>query len=304
MDHAGTQEVPLVSHGALSYEELNCFKYIRIITLRTRPWMGARVETRRPYRTDDSTLCEIATWRMCRISFHRQRIHSEGVAMLWLPESVLSCLACFGALAQCSAQQPAADTEQRDFSILVSGKEAGQSRLTITVAADGTTVVATSIHVRINHIVFRYTLTLDYTEYWKDAKLTALRARGVENSAPIEVEAVSDGSQLTVRRNGVERAAAADLWPASFWKLPDARYHNKTIPVLEPDTGRYYTGQLHYVGTEQLTVLHQPQSCYHFRVSGGSYPVDVWFDRYHRLVRQEFTDTGHKTIVQLVALKR
>ena len=33
-------------------------------------------------------------------------------------------------------------------------------------------------------------------------------------------------------------------------------------------------------------------------------PVDVWFDQYHRLVRQEFTETGHRTIVQLVAVRR
>ena len=41
-------------------------------------------------------------------------------------------------------------------------------------------------------------------------------------------------------------------------------------------------------------------------VAGGASngPVDLWYDKYHRLVRQEFTDSGHKTIVQLENVRR
>ena len=42
----------------------------------------------------------------------------------------------------------------------------------------------------------------------------------------------------------------------------------------------------------------------HFRVTGGPTPIDLWFDRYYRLVRQEFTEAGHKMIVQLVNVRR
>jgi hypothetical protein len=198
----------------------------------------------------------------------------------------------------------AIDTEQRDFAILVGGKEAGQSRITITVEKDGTTVVAARAQVRFSQLLINYNYNVESTESWKDGKLTGLRASSVENGKRTEVTATSEGARLRIRVNGQERLGSPDAWTSSFWKLADARYHNKSVPVLEPDSGKEFIGQLQYVATEQLTFINQPQSCYHFRVNGGSYPVDVWFDRYHRLVRQEFTDSGHKTIVQLIAVKR
>ena len=33
-------------------------------------------------------------------------------------------------------------------------------------------------------------------------------------------------------------------------------------------------------------------------------PIELWFDKYHRLVRQEFTESGHRTIVKLENIKR
>jgi hypothetical protein len=215
---------------------------------------------------------------------------------------VVALLACELAAPVLPAE--VADQEQRDFAILVDGKEAGQSRVTITRQADSVTVVQASAKVKLNQLLVTYAYNVDSTEWWKDGKLTAVQAATVENGKRTEVAGAAESGRLKLRVNGLERAASADAWTASFWMLADARYHNKAVPVLEPDTGKEYMGQLQYVGTEQLTLLRQPQSCYHFRVSGGPYPVDVWFDRYHRLVRQEFTDTGHKTIVQLVAIKR
>jgi hypothetical protein len=207
-------------------------------------------------------------------------------------------------LAQTNGKVGALDTEQRDYSILVDGKEAGQSRINITVQDDGATVVALSAQVKINQLVFNYSYRIDSTEWWKDGKLIGLKSSSAENGKHTEVVAATAEGNLKVRVNGRERTASQDAWPSSFWKLADARHHNKPVPVLDSDSGKEYVGQLQYVGTEQLTFLSQPQSCYHFRVTGGAYAVDVWFDRYHRMVRQEFTDSGHKTIVQLIALKR
>jgi hypothetical protein len=217
---------------------------------------------------------------------------------------VLAWLGCVLWMTQPAPGAPAADAEQRDFAILVDGKEAGQSRIVITLASDGTTVGAASARVQLSQLFINYAYHVESTETWKDGKLTSLKANATENGKRTEVVATSAGNLLRVRVNGQERAGSPEAWTSSFWKLADPRYHNKSLPVLEPDTGKEFTGQLQYLGTEPLTYLNQPQSCYHFRVSGGSYPVDVWFDRYHRLVRQEFTDSGHKTIVQLIAVKR
>jgi hypothetical protein len=212
--------------------------------------------------------------------------------------ALVTCLLCVA--------QPAGagDTEQRDYAVIVNGKEAGQLRLTIVVENDGNAVVTASAQVKFASLLFNYTYSVVATEWWKDGKLTGLKSVGSENGKGTEVTATGEGNQLRIRVNGRERLGPMEVWTASFWKLADARYHNKPVPILEPDSGKEYTGQLQYIGTEQLTFLNQPQSCYRFHVSGGAYPIELWFDRYHRLVRQEFTDAGHKTIVQLVGLKR
>jgi len=217
---------------------------------------------------------------------------------------VVALFAIFFCLAPIGVHAQSTEAEQRDFAIIVDGKEAGQSRITITVEKDGTTVVTANAKVKLSQLIFNYNYSVETTERWKDGKLIGLKAKAVENGKQTEVTVTGDGNQLKIRVNGQERQGSADDWTSSFWKLADPRYHNKSVPVLDTDTGKEFTGQLQYIGTEQLTYLNQPQSCYHFRVTGGSYPIDVWFDRYHRLVRQEFIDSGHKTIVQLMGLKR
>lgn len=204
----------------------------------------------------------------------------------------------------CTARASAADTEHRDFSILVDGKEAGLSRLVITVQDDGATVVSATAQIRFTKLLFNYTLTIESMEWWKEGKLVGLKSTATENSKKTEVVAALKAEQLHLKVNGKEGAVKPDVWTSSFWKLADARYHNKPVPVLETDSGKEYAGQLQYVGAEQLTVMNQLQNCFHFRVTGGPSPVDVWFDRYHRLVRQEFVDSGHKTIVQLISVRR
>jgi hypothetical protein len=213
-------------------------------------------------------------------------------------------LVCFLCLAHSVAHAQTANTEARDFAIFVDGKEAGQSRITVTVQNDGTTVVAANAKVKFTQLIVSYNYQVESMEWWKDGKLTGLKTSAVENGKRTEVTAAGDANGLRIRINGQERAGNAEAWTSSFWKLADARYHNKQVPVLDSDSGKEYTADLKYIGTEQLTLLGQPQNCYHFRITGGSYPVDAWFDRYHRLVRQEFTDSGHKTIVQLVGSKR
>lgn len=211
--------------------------------------------------------------------------------------AVALCFCCF------AQTTPTAENEQRDFSILVNGRDAGHSRIHIA-EADGTTVATISAQVKVNLLILPYTYSVESTETWKDGKLIGLKASSVENGKHTEITASGDGGRLTLRINGHDRLVAPDVWTSSFWKLADPKYHNKAVQVLEPDTGKEYTCQLQYVGTEQLTYMKQLQSCYHFRISGGPYPVDAWFDRFHRLVRQEFVDSGHKTIMQLIDVKR
>ena len=203
-----------------------------------------------------------------------------------------------------SSTAQAKDVEQRDYTVLVDGKEAGQSKLTIIVQDDGSTDVTGSVNVNVNMLLGKYSLAIDSTEKWKEGKLVSLRTTSTENGKKTEVQATAQGDQLVVRVNGKDKNARGDNWTTSYWKLADQRFHNKAVPVLETDTGKELAGELKYIGAEKLPINGQPVECYHFRVTGIPSPIDLWYDRYHRLVRQEFVESGHRTIVNLTAVKR
>lgn len=199
----------------------------------------------------------------------------------------------------------ATDTEFRDFSISVDGKQSGNAQFTISRQADGSFMVSTQSAVRITQVFFKYEFSAQTSEMWKDGRLVTLNASTNDNGKRVEVKASAQGPGLRVQVNGQpDHPARPEVWTNSFWKLADAKYHNKEIPILEEDTGKEFTGRLLYIGTESLTVANQKQDCYHFRLTGGSYPVDLWFDRYHLLVKQDFVESGHRTIMQLTNIRR
>jgi hypothetical protein len=201
------------------------------------------------------------------------------------------------------ASASASDYEVRDFDILVDGKLAGQSRVTLIQEDDGSAYMKATVKVKIQKL-FSYNLDVEAQEWWKGTKLVALKATSQENRKRNEVAIVGDGKQLSVTANGQTRSLHPDSWTTSYWKLPDARFHNKEIPVVETDTGSIFTARLTFKGTEKLTVGGKLEECYRFQVSGVLSPTDLWFDRYHRLVRQEFVEAGHQTIVQINAIRR
>ncbi|MBI3409548.1 MAG: hypothetical protein HY040_14505 [Planctomycetes bacterium] len=202
------------------------------------------------------------------------------------------------------AQSKVTDKEVREFSILVDGKEAGQSTMTITVKDDGTTEMTAAAKVHIRKVIFNYSFSIDSMEVWKDGKLIGMQNRSEEDGKKTEVVALKEGNQLKLRVNGKERLVNPESWVSSYWKLADQKFHNQKAPLIDSDTGKDMTGELKHIATEQITINGEAQKCYHFRITGIDVPIDLWFDRYHRLVRQEFTESGHKTIVQLINVKR
>jgi hypothetical protein len=214
-------------------------------------------------------------------------------------------LVCFALLAPFGVAR-ADDTEQRDFSIFIDGKEAGSSRMTIVQKKDGSCYMSATLDVKFRHLlVMEYTIKLKTQEWWKDGKLVGLETTSTENGKKTEVVVGLDKkNQLNLRVNGKESGVQADTWTTSFWKLADARFHNKKVPILEVDTGKEFNTDLKYIGTEKIKVGDQMVECYHFSVAAAPGPTELWFDKYHRLVRQEFTESGHKTIVKLESIKR
>ena len=196
------------------------------------------------------------------------------------------------------------DTEHRDFSIYIDGKDAGVSRMTIVQKDDGTTYMSGSVDVKFRHLLIDYTLKIQAQEWWKDGKLTGLKTIGTDNNKKVDVTVASENNQLRMRVNGKDSMLRPDIWTSSYWKLADARFHNKQVPIVDIDTGKEFTSELKYIGAEKVPVGGKFEDCYHFRVTAPVGPIDLWFDRYHRLVRQEFTELGHKTIVQLTHVRR
>ncbi len=197
----------------------------------------------------------------------------------------------------------AAHREQRQFSILVDGKESGSLQITTLDQDDNSVYMSATAKVQVQHLLANYALTIEGQEWWKDGKLIGLKAFCNENGKRCELTVSQRGDQLAVRVNGVDRLCRPDVWPTSYWKLPDARFHNKPVPLLDVESGQERTGQLQYVGLKQLPIANQLLACYHFRVTSPGSAVDLWYDQHHRLVREEFTESGHRTIVQMVGKK-
>jgi hypothetical protein len=198
----------------------------------------------------------------------------------------------------------AADSEIRDFAILVDGKKAGTYQMSLNFQDSGVAVMSGKAQVRISYLVRAYVYTYEGTEVWKSGKLSGFRSNSNDNGKRFQVTAQAEKDSLRVTSNGRERLTRADMWLTSYWRLPAARYRNQAVPVLDADTGKDFNGYLKFLGTEQLMVAGQRQTCVHYRVTGGPSSVDLWFDGKERLVRQEYVEDGHQTVLYLAGIRR
>ena len=146
----------------------------------------------------------------------------------------------------------AADREQREYVVYVNGKEAGQTTMDIQVQDNGQTNVGIRAHVKFQQLFFSYSWAMEGTESWRDDKLVCVKCQSTENGKKTEVNVSPSGQQLRARVNGSDRVISPEVWTSSFWKLPEAKYHNKQLSVFEIDTGKEHQGQLQLVGKEQL----------------------------------------------------
>jgi hypothetical protein len=198
----------------------------------------------------------------------------------------------------------ATETEVREFTLFVNNKHAGQSTISITRADDGTETMSAQVNLKVKHILGTYTYSYQGTEVWRGGRLLQLASQCNDDGKMFEVQANAEGDQIKVRVKGQERRLRGDVWTASYWKLPDARFYNQTVPVLDPDNGMDMNGRLEYVGISQVQIGGKAQNCYHFRVTGVPNTTELWYDGALRLVRQEFTEKGHRITVHLTGLRR
>jgi hypothetical protein len=200
---------------------------------------------------------------------------------------------------------PAQHTETREFEITANGSAAGTSRMQVVQEKNGDATMTGSVDVKVRAaFIFTQTFTSRTQEVWKSGKLAALTGNSAENSTHTVVNAKADANGLTVTTNGVPQAVAGPVWSSSFWKLPSPNMQQVThIKIVEPDTGKVYDGKLEFQGPKMLQVNNNQMQCLHFKLTGIPCETDLWFDQYHRLVRQEFTESRQHMVVQLRSRK-
>lgn len=208
------------------------------------------------------------------------------------------------ALALLAGQATAADVDQREFAVQVDGKQAGTYQLTIAEQDDGTltATAAAAITVKVGPFT-AYSYTYRGTETWKGGQIVRMDSTANDNGKKFTLAAVAEANGLRVTVNGQQRLHPAHAWPTSYWRLVDQRFRNGNVPLLDADTGRALQGQLTPVGVEQIPVVGTNTACGHFRLR-GDVQVDLWYDGFERLVRQESIEDGHKTVIELTRYQR
>jgi len=196
----------------------------------------------------------------------------------------------------------AADIETRDFAVTVSGKPAGDVHMTIHRQDDG------SVHMRCDtdinvKIVIPYQFIYRGEEVWKDNRLVRFESKSDDNGKRFMVSAVADGNAVRLKVNNVERLIKPEVWLSSYWCLPDPKLRGSVLPIVDADNGRDLDSKLVYVATEKLRVAGQEVTLNRYRLSGKA-SVDLWYDGSERLVRQEWVEQSHRTIVELVRVRR
>jgi hypothetical protein len=215
--------------------------------------------------------------------------------VLWL--SALLGLSLCGNLAQ------AADIETRDFAVFVGGKAAGEVHMTIHKQDANTTSVRTDTDIKVTHGLITFKYSFRGLEVWKDRRLTRLESTTDDNSKRYAVAAATDGKEIKVKTNGTESTTKAETWSSTYWTLPELKLRENNLTILDADNGKLLEAKLAYVATEKHKIAGQEVSLNHYRLT-GKVTVDLWYDGHDRLVRQEWTEQGHKTILILVRVRR
>jgi hypothetical protein len=199
---------------------------------------------------------------------------------------------------------PAAETEIREFRIAVDGKPAGEYRLSVTRQDDGTLVQSGQADVRLRVLIKNYSYTYRGTETWKNGRLVKLDSTCNDDGKAFAVSAQAADGKLKVRVNGVERTLPGDAWTTSYWQLPPAAQRNRALSILDADCGDEIAGRLEYAGSQPVSAGGQSQHASKYRVSGGKLKVEVWYDSSDRLIRQESVEDGHKTVFELIRVRK
>src|SRR5712691_1674567 len=95
----------------------------------------------------------------------------------------------------------AVDTEYREFSIFVDGKEAGFSKMTLVTQDDGSVFMSASVDVKFRQIIVDYSLKIETKEWWKNGQLIGMETKSTENGKKTDVVVATDNNQVRMKVN-------------------------------------------------------------------------------------------------------
>lgn len=212
-------------------------------------------------------------------------------------------LAALALLAPLSAAARAADVETRDFTVFVGGKPAGELHMTILRQDNGQTSMRCDTDIKVKVGLIEYKFIYRGLEVWKDHRLVKFDSNTDDNGKRFIVSAAAGNDGVRVKVNNVEKVVKSEVWLTSYWSLPDPKLRDQELFILDADNGRELSGKLKFVGNEKVKVAGQTIALNHYRLT-GKVSMDLWYDGSDRLVRQEWMEQGHKTVVELSRVRR
>jgi hypothetical protein len=210
------------------------------------------------------------------------------------------CLACLIPAGHAAA----ADTETRVFSISVDGKPAGEFRMVIRTAGDGTESIAIAASVHVKYLFGGYRYSYRGTEVWKDGRLRQFDSASDDDGKKHTVQAAADGDKLRITVDGAGRSARPDVWPTSYWRMPPGIKQGQTVVLLDADTGEEQAARIDSARPQRdVPVMGKAGDILLVHVTGPT-PAELWYDGRGRLFRQETVEDGHKTVLNLREIQR
>ncbi len=198
-------------------------------------------------------------------------------------------------------QQPQAKSEQRVFRVSVDGRESGLYKQTITTYSEGTTDVVAQSDIKVKVVVVMYQYAYRGHERWKDNRLQYLASASNDDGVQHTLMVTPEKNQLKIKEGGRERYGNAEAWSTCYWTLPAPDRRDKTISLIDSDSGQEHQVQLQIVGKDMQTVGKQKVACTRYKVTGGI-EADLWFDEKERLVRREMMRKGRKAVLELISV--
>ena len=197
----------------------------------------------------------------------------------------------------------ASDVETRQFNVLVDNKRAGDAQMTIHRADDGTLSMHADTEIRVKVGPIRlYSYKYRGHETWKNGSLVRFESTCNDDGKHYDVHAEARQDGLHVSVNNVERTINAGVWLTSYWQQPDKAKYDTVLPLLDADCGQELEGRLHLVAVEQQRIDGRVEQVKHFQLIGKT-RVDLWYDASGRLVRQDWTEEGHRTRLELKTIR-